>query len=384
MKYFRTRTALMVSACALLAACSAGSDDGAAAPTQESTNEETVQEEAEEEPAEEPLEPVAIEFGPPSGVVIASAAPYTSVPLALGYFEDEALDVTINEAGGGSVAAIQAVDAGQLDIGMGSTSSLIAAVANGAELTGFYTQITGNNQLPAVAEDSPIQGTLDLVGKTVGVSSLQSSSVGLIKSMVLQEGGDPESIDFVAAGSGLEALNFLQAGQIDVIGMWDARYAEIQALGQPLRLIGNDYFAGLGFHMALIAKDDVFAAQQDVMARFSRALSRAMVFSQENPEAAVRIHWEVYPQSKPAGVSDEEALAQAIRVLTARNDFTKPAEGLWGNTTLEQVQQQLDLQAELNGLTGVEVDDVWSGAIIAEANDFDEAAVKAEAAAYPN
>jgi len=92
----------------------------------------------------------------------------------------------------------------------------------------------------------------------------------------------------------------------------------------------------------------------------------------------------VYPQSKPAGVSDEEALAQAVRVLTARNDFTKPAEGLWGNTTVEQVQQQLDLQAELNGLTGVEVDDVWSGAIIADANDFDEAAVKAEAAAYPN
>jgi NitT/TauT family transport system substrate-binding protein len=382
------RVAAVLAASALLAACGGGSesDDSATAeePEVEETEDEAVEEEepAEEEEAADTSEPVAIEFFPPSGVTIASAAPYSSVPLALGYFEEEGLDVTINEGGGGSVAVLQALDAGQVDISMATTSSLIAAVANGADVTAFYTQITGNNQLPAVAEDSPIQEPLDLEGTTIGVASLESSSVDLIRSMVQQEGGDPDSIDFVAAGAGVEALNFLQAGRIDALGMWDAVYAEIELLGQPLRLVGNDYFSDLGFHMSLVATDADLAERPDVMAGFARALSKGMAFSQANPEAAIQLHWEVYPQAKPAGVDEEEALAQSVRVLAARNDFTQPAEGLWGNSTIGQVEQQLELQAELNGLTGVAASDIWTDALIASANDFDNDLVVGDAESF--
>ena len=320
-----------------------------------------------------------VQFGVATQALIESLSPYTTIPQELGYFEEEGLDVEVlGFAGGGET--IQAVDAGQIDLGIPPATPLFAASSEGSDVMAFYTQITRNYLNPEVAEDSDIEEILDLEGATVGPQSLDSGNVPLIRAMVALEGGDPDSVEFVATGTPSEALNFLQAGEIDVLALWDAAYADIENQGQSLRQISNEQFRELGFHQGLVALEERIDTDRDLMVGMGRAISKGMVFADENPEAAIELYWENEPEAAPPpDVDDDEAMTMAMDSLLARAENTEPIDGTWGLATDEQVQEHLDLVVEFDELNELSLDDVWTADLLEEINDFDEEAIREEA-----
>lgn len=319
-----------------------------------------------------------VKFGVATQALIVSLSPYTTVPEELGYFEEEGLDVEVlGFAGGGPT--IQAIDAGQIDVGIPPASSMFAAVSEGSEVRGFYTQITRNYLNPMVPEDSEIEEVIDLEGTTIGPQSLDSANVPLIRAMVSQEGGDPDSIDFVATGGPAEALNFLQSGEIDALALWDAAYADIEGQGQPLREISNEFFRELGFHQGLVANASTIEDEREMMVGLGRAISKGMIFAEENPEATIELYWQENPESVPTDIDEDEAMERALRTLEARGENTEPVDGTWGLATDDQVREHLEVVVEFNDLNEISVEDVWTDELLEEINDFDEDAIREEA-----
>lgn len=314
-----------------------------------------------------------------TGTPAVGQATYTSLPQELGYWADEGVKVTINEMNGSS-AALQSVHSGQGDVTVAGTSTLMVAGAKQAALKAYYTVITRSFQMPAVPPESKIRRFRDLVGKKVGVQSLESGTVPIIKGVVDAEGGDPSKVRFVTVGLGAEALSALRTKRIDALGLWDDRYAEIENLGQKLRVLTSTHADDLGFQVALSATPDWIKEHSEAAAGFARGIAKASVFAQANPEAAVRLHWRAYPSTKPIGVDEKIALRQGVRALQARLANSGPVKGKWGLATPDQVAGFRDLLVRTGSVEkSVDTAALWTDKFINTINGFDAEKVKAQA-----
>ena len=74
---------------------------------------------------------------------------------AMGYFEDEGLDVTVEPGDGGSFA-VQQVAAGQVEVGMANPAAVLLAVTLGGCGATSATQPSPNPQPPSAAAPAPV------------------------------------------------------------------------------------------------------------------------------------------------------------------------------------------------------------------------------------
>ena len=310
--------------------------------------------------------------------VTAAQGPYASLPIGLGYWEDEGLDVQVLGLSG-SATVVQAVDSGKIDVGTSGAGPIIVAAAKSRDIKGYYDNVTSNFAVPSVPVDSDIESVADFEGKTVGVQSLDSSTVPLVKGMVEAEGIDPNSLNFIKIGDGAAAAKFIEDGKVDVVGLSDSARSQVVNQEVDLRVVASDEYLQMGFNYPLIAKSSYIEKNRDLLIGLARGIAKAQVFVDENPEAAVRVNWEVYPESKPAGMSDEEAMKQALTILKTRMEYTKPINTLYGLATDESVQNQIKLMNLQNEVKG---SDIWTADLIKEINDFDEEAIRKQAREY--
>ena len=380
---------VVVAALALLATACGGDDtadeaeDAPASPADdEPADDEAADDEAADDDSTDIPDVIPIRFGTAGIVQTPAQSSYTSLPEILGFWEDVGLDLERLDFEGASAAA-QALDAEQVDIAMFSTPPLfnLAERDENSTVTAVCTNITTPFSIPVVPADSDIETAADFEGRTIGVASLEHSQVPVVRAMLGDAGGDPDSITFVPTGQGAEAFTALDAGRIDVLALWDSAHADVQNLGVELRDIPSDFLSPerVGFAAALNVRradlDD--PVMREGFVRVCRAHAMALAFADENPEAAVQAHWEVYPESKPTGIDDEAALAQAVTVLNSRMANMQPIDGRWGWSTPAQIEGAMELQILSGQLTELlDIDDVYTDELIDEINDFDEEAVR--------
>lgn len=319
-----------------------------------------------------------VTFGSATTRVTPAQATYTSLPVGLGYWEEEGLNVEVLGLSG-SATVVQAIDSGQIDLGTTGAGPLIASSTQNSGIKGFYDNVTKNFAVPAVPVDSEIESVSDFEGKTVGVQSLDSSTVDLIKAMARAEGVDPESMTFLNIGDGAPAAQFVKNGEVDIVGLSDSAQSLMVNMGIDLRIVASDEYLNMGFNYPLAAKAEFINSDRETLIKFARGVAKSQVFMETNPEAAVRINWEVYPESKPAGVSDEEAMAQAMTILEKRLSYVEAIDGIYGFATEESVQAQIDLMPHVEG---VAVEDVWTADLVQEINNFDTELIREQARNY--
>ena len=94
------------------------------------------------------------------------------------------------------------------------------------------------------------------------------------------------------------AFAALRTGKIDALVVWDAMLGAAENTGMKLRLISiplQDRLAGM-----TLATSAAFAkANPEAVAGYCRAMTKGLLFTLTNPEAAVRIFWEEFPTTKP-------------------------------------------------------------------------------------
>jgi NitT/TauT family transport system substrate-binding protein len=102
-----------------------------------------------------------------------------------------------------------------------------------------------------------------------------------------------------------------------------------------------------------------------------------------NPRAAVKIVYQIYPQSKPTGKSEEEAIEQDVKTLLARAEHWKLEAGgvkRWGESSLKDFDAYEDFLLKWSVIKEkLPVTDLVTNDFIDEINRFDAEKIAAQA-----
>jgi NitT/TauT family transport system substrate-binding protein len=327
--------------------------------------------------------PIAIGYSTVTQLMMSGY--YNSIPMTL-YWPGEHVDYRAYPMAGANPAA-EALATGRVDVAMLTNSALFALLDKfpDSDVVAIYTFTTGFNAMPAVRADSPLREIKDLQGKKVGLLSLGNSQLQVTKALMSLAGGDPNSMQFIAVGEGPEAAYALKSERVDALAIFDSFYAAVESLGVPLRELegGKIDLDSIGFISSAVTTRRYMAEHRDALVRVFRGMAKATVFAQTNPEAAVRIHWKVYPETRMRGISEDEALRRSVLQVRARQKNVREVDGLIGNSSIRQISAYEELL-----LTGgiirhtVDPDRIWDPSLLRDINDFDRDAVRKQAASW--
>ena len=315
-----------------------------------------------------------------------AVANQTSIPKVLGFYDQENLRVEPVLAGaGGITGAVQLVAKGDQDIGSGSYTPVMARAAAGQDLglSFFYEQIRVYPTEVAVLADHAARSIVDLKGKLIGVPTLANEGVAMVRYAARDAGLNPADIRLIAVGSGAQAGQALRSGQVDAYVAPRSQIRQVESLGIMLRPLPNPpRFKDL-FGACLFARRDYIARNRKTVVGVGRAVAKSTVFLINNPEAAIRLHWKVFPEQVPQGVAPEKALQDSLRVMQAQIEGLSFQEGdtvrKFGYFRPQSVAALLDVF----GWNAVQnPSDYFTNDLIDEINSFDAAKIAEQARNY--
>jgi NitT/TauT family transport system substrate-binding protein len=173
--------------------------------------------------------------------------------------------------------------------------------------------------------------------------------------------------------------------QVDALSQFDTQYALVENAGVRVRYLDRrdiERFPGNGF----LASEESLRTRQKELVGLARAYAKGTIFTIANPEAAVRIVYEVFPQTKPTGKDEATAVREDLKVLEARMPHYRlePA-GVkrWGENSEVNYRDYVDFLVKWGVITQkVPTSDLITNDMIEEVNRMDVGKIAAEAKAY--
>ena len=308
-----------------------------------------------------------------------------AVAMKMGWFRQEGLDIEIVPLPG-STDCVKAVATGEVPVALPSVEPLANGRPQGVKAKIFYTAYQTNGYGIAVPADSPIQSPSELRGKSIGVTSLASAGVVVARAQVAAAGLDPaRDVQIVVAGEGAQTAAMVRNRQVDALSQFDTQYALVENAGVRVRYLDRrdiERFPGNGF----LASEDTLRTRQKDLVGLARAYAKGTIFTIANPEAAVRIVYEVFPQTRPTGKDEPTAVREDLKVLEARMPHYRlePA-GVkrWGENSEVNYRDYVDFLVKWGVITQkVPTSDLITNDLIEDINRMDVAKIAAEAKAY--
>lgn len=308
-------------------------------------------------------------------------APLVSVPKYMGYWQTEGLDVQV-EAAGGSMQAAQMLVAGNADLFNGGVGSyLVIEAQSNAALIAVANAFKGNMYYPVVPADSEIAGLRGLKGKRIGVPAAGTGGTPMIRAAVKSVGLDPEKdLSIASIGYGAQAATALKNRSVDALAFWRQQYLIIENLGVKLRpVMDSPFFQHMTFELPYAFRKEYVERNPQVVVGALRGIAKGLYFSTLNPEAAIRIHWDLY-KSKPPGLQEAEALRGELRVLNGVMNHYMPDPKRWGEMGRMEVEAEQDFVFEA-GLLKQKLDPgaLYTNKFIDEINKFDRKEIEEQA-----
>jgi NitT/TauT family transport system substrate-binding protein len=312
-------------------------------------------------------------------------APF-AVATKLGWFRQEGIEVELVPLAG-STDCVRNVATRELPFALPSVEPLAIGRPQGIRARIFYTAYQGNVYGIAVPTGSPARTFADLKGKTIGVTSMASAGVIVARALAAGAGLDPDrDISIVVAGEGAQTAAMLKSHQVDALSQFDTQYAMVENAGVALRRLETreiDRFPSNGF----VALDETLARARGLCVALGRGYAKGTIFVIANPEAAIRILWEVFPATRPTGKDEATALRDDTRVLRARIEnwsLEKSGSARWGESSPRDYAAYLDFLVRWGVIKRtVPVADIITNDLIPEINRLDAGRIGAEARAWP-
>jgi NitT/TauT family transport system substrate-binding protein len=197
---------------------------------------------------------------------------------------------------------------------------------------------------------------------------------------------DPErDINIVVAGEGAQAAAMVTSKQVDALSQFDTQYAMVENAGVKLRLLDAgeiDHYPGSG----LLALEETLRTRGKEAVALARGYAKGTIFAINNPEAAVRILYEVFPQAKPTGKDEATAVSDDVKVLRARITnwrLENAAVKRWGESSEARCAEYLDFLLKWGVIKEkLSVQDLFTNELIDEINRFDSNRIVADAKVY--
>lgn len=225
-----------------------------------------------------------------------------------GFFAEEKLSVEVRYTANAPTAT-QIVAAGNADIGMMTNEPIIQGHAKGVRAKMFFVHQAPLNYYVGIPENSPIRTVADLKGKNIGVSNLGSAAVPVLRSMMRTVNAEAgRDYTLVPVGVLDQALAALRTDRVAAVAMWESQFAAFHRIGFRMRYLRHPTLADFG-NTGFFASEQAIKTKGEALCGMGRSVLKAMVFTRENPTAALQIYWQVNPAAR-AG-SDEAAILES-------------------------------------------------------------------------
>jgi len=254
------------------------------------------------------------------------------VAIGEGYFKAEGLDVRV-EAVDGSGQVLQALAAGQAQIGHPGVGPTLAARANGVDAVFIYNHFAKSQFGLVVKEEATFKEPSDLKGKIIGVGTADGAEVSFTRT-IFDDLGWKEGTDytFLPVGDGGMATAAFMRGDIDAYAGAFVDSAILTLRGMKLREITPEKYLGF-FGNGYVTTREYLDANPKVIEGFGRAIVKAVVFSMDeaNTEAVLKHTTAGNPQE-----GEDRAFGKAL-LERARARITPTITGKgWGYNHPEQ------------------------------------------------
>jgi NitT/TauT family transport system substrate-binding protein len=227
--------------------------------------------------------------------------------------------------------------------------------------------------------DSTVKTMADLKGKTVAIPQLGATLETYVNATLVDAGLKAGDVKFLATGLGPQMGEALKRGEAAAAFGTFGQLSPLRLQGYDLRYLPRPSFADGFITGNFVARNNLNPDQMNAMKGYLRAYAKSIVFTKENPEAAIRISWKMYPEAKPKNVPEDQALKQAVDINKEYMSYIDKLDGKWGYMPPDKMESYL----KFLDLTGkVDVSKYYSNDWIPFINDFDEAAVKQQADNY--
>ena len=319
-----------------------------------------------------------------SRTISGAAAPF-AIATKMGWFRAEGIEVELVPLPG-SGDCVKNLATREVMAALPSVEPLAVGRPQGIKAKVFYTAYQGNIYGIAVPVDSPVQKFTDLRGKNIGVIAMGSAGVLIARALAATNGMNPDKdINIVVAGEGAQTAALVRSKQIEALSQYDTQYALVDNAGVKLRMLDTkdiDRYPSNGF----MTLEETIKNKRREMVAVAKGYAMGTVFAIANPEAAVRILYEVYPATKPTGKDEATAIRDDVKVLQARIvnwKLEKAGVKRWGENSEANYAAYVDFMLKW-GIIKEKIDfrDLITNELIDDINKFDPAKVAAEAKGY--
>jgi NitT/TauT family transport system substrate-binding protein len=318
--------------------------------------------------------------------VSSAAAPF-AIATKMGWYASAGIKVELVPLPG-STDCVKLTATGDVQYGLPSIEPLAIIRPQGVKMKNFYTAYQGNIYGIVVPVDSPIKRFEELKGKRIGVTSMASAGVIIARAIAKDHGWNPDrDVSIVVVGEAAQTAALLRSGQVEALSQFDTQYALTENAGVKVRALDQDNaviarFPSNGF----VALEDRLASKRAEAVALTQGYAKGTIFAMANPEAAIRILWEVFPQTKPTGKTETDALRDDIKTLEARAKNWPPSAGgvtKWGENSETNYGAYVDFLVK-NGVLKEKVPatDLITNELIDDINKFDAVAIAAMAKNY--
>jgi NitT/TauT family transport system substrate-binding protein len=239
--------------------------------------------------------------------------------LQQGFFRDEGLDVQILE-GAGSGTTANLIANGTNDFGFSDAGVVAKAINDGAPIKMVMDIYQRNPSVIISLADTGITSPETLAGKNVGAAPGEAP-LQLLPAYLSASGVDPGQVNVVNMDPGAK-ISALLGGRVDAIVGYsssDLPIAEVQSKKD----LNVQHYADYGvvtLSNGIITSNDMISKHPDLVRSFVRAVQKGFEYCQANPDKAVGMLADQFPQS----VNADEATVALHEVLSnLHTDRTK-------------------------------------------------------------
>jgi NitT/TauT family transport system substrate-binding protein len=287
---------------------------------------------------------------------------------------------------------------------VGTTSNVIVGLANGSIDVGttsfpFILPLYIKNQLPpllayfettypykwdvVVPPDSPIKSYADLKGKKIGVSGLGSTEYPVTRAVLAGLGmnSDKDVGAWIAVGEGLPAGIALQRGMIDALAYFDTGFGQLDYAGIKFRYLPRPADLPMIGGAFLTATKTFLDKNRNLAVGYARSIRKATEFALVNPRAAAKVLLDMYPDLKVRGADLNTSINAVLAPVTKRTPLWHPP---YPDTKIGTiVEAETQREAQFLNMKVPDTKPLYTNDLIDEINNFDVAAVQAQAKNFP-
>jgi NitT/TauT family transport system substrate-binding protein len=223
------------------------------------------------------------------GVIpIADVAPLF-LGIQQGFFEEVNIEIETDTAAGGA-EIVPGVVSGQWDFGFSNILSMMIAHNSGIDI---QVVTNGNNSTGVDGDDfgclivptgSPVQSASELEGATVAINTLNAIADLVVRASVLADGGDPDTINFVALPFP-EMPPAIESGDVDAAFPVEPFQTIIRDNDWGRCIASSWVDAAPDLTVAVYFTSGAMIAENpDLVERFVSAMQRSLAYANDNPD----------------------------------------------------------------------------------------------------